>query len=92
MKHYFANQDVVFVGVNSGSTPQQVAAYSKQVNPRTAIIVDTDRSLEKAAGVGEINLQNIYQLVVMSPDGKLHRTGTLDLKKAGEQAAKLARK
>ena len=91
MARYFSRQKVLFVAVNSGNSAAQVAAYAKQVDARTAIIVDTDRSLEKAAGVPEINLENIYQLVVFDPNGKLHQTGTLDMRVAGEKAAELAK-
>src|SRR5206468_2255824 len=35
------------------------------------VVVDSDRSIEKSAGVGTISLENIYQAQMLMPDGKL---------------------
>lgn len=70
-------------------SPEVVADYVKQNKVNLAVIADTDRQLEKLAGVGEISLTNIYQAIIMTPDGQLHRADANNLKATAEAAVKL---
>ena len=63
---------VIFVAVNSGNSPESVADYVKQNKVNLAVIADTDRQLEKLSGFGEISLNNVYQVAIMTPDGQFH--------------------
>ena len=67
----FQGQPVVFVGVNSGNPREAVDQYAQEVSLKWPVIVDTDRSFEKACGVSEISLQNIYQIKVLTAQGTL---------------------
>jgi hypothetical protein len=49
-------------------------------------VVDSSREFEKAAGVNEISLQNIYQLWLLLPDGSLRRGNPSDLEGSANQA------
>lgn len=69
----YADKPVVFIAVNSGNSPAEVSEYANSVRCRWPMIVDVDRSFEKACGVKEISLQNIHQAYYISADGKLHR-------------------
>ena len=87
----FKGQPVIFVAVNSGNSSEAVAKYVKQNKVKLAVIADTDRQLEKLASIGEISLNNIYQTVIMTPDGQLHRADANDLKATAEAAMKLVK-
>ncbi len=67
----FDGQPVLFIGVNSGSARGDIEAYARRNNITWPIILDTDRSIEKVAGVGEISLQNIYQVRLLTATGSL---------------------
>jgi len=87
----YRGKPVVFVAVNSGNSPEAVAEYVKKNKVNLAVIADTDRQLEQFAGVGEISLENIWQAVIMTPDGKLHRANANELKATAKEAMKLVR-
>ena len=70
----FEGQPVVFIAVNSGSGRSTIEDYVRQVKCPWPVLVDPTRAFEKACGVKEINLQNIYQMKYAQPDGTL-RTG-----------------
>lgn len=65
----FDGKPVVFIAINSGNTRGDVQQYAREVQLTWPVIVDSDRSFEKSAEVGEISLQNIYQAMVLLPDG-----------------------
>ena len=65
-----ADDPVLFVGVNSGTEPRQLAAYMDQHGIDWPVIADVDRSFEQASGINEISLQNIHQVKVLTADGK----------------------
>lgn len=65
-----ADDPVLFVGVNSGTAPRQLAAYMDQHGIDWPVIADVDRTFEKASGINEISLQNIHQVKVLTADGK----------------------
>lgn len=46
--------------------------YAKSVGLTWPVIVDENRAFEKAILDKEISLRNIYQLRIVSPDGKVH--------------------
>lgn len=64
-----ADDPVLFVGVNSGTAPRQLAAYMDKQEIDWPVIVDVDRSFEQASGINEISLQNIHQVKVLTADG-----------------------
>jgi|GEM_PF-438022 len=76
----YQDQPVLFVAVNSGNSPAAVGGYLREVGCAWPAIVDLDRSFEKASGVGEISLQNIYQCAIVTPEGQFQRAnvGNLD--------------
>ena len=65
-----ADDPVLFVGVNSGTAPRQLAAYMDQHGIDWPVIADVDRTFEQASGITEISLQNIHQVKVLTADGK----------------------
>jgi len=64
-----ADKPVLFVAVNSGTDPRQLAAYLAKHDIDWPVIVDPDRSFERASGVNEISLQNIHQVKALKSDG-----------------------
>lgn len=87
----YRGKPVIFVAVNSGNSSDAVADYVKQNKVNMAVIADTDRQLEKLAGVGEISLNNIYQAAILTPDGQLHRADASDLNAAAIAAVELVK-
>lgn len=68
----YADKPIAFVAVNSGTPAPLVAQYANSVGLSWPVIVDVDRSFEKAcAVVGEISLKNVAQVAYLTPDGKL---------------------
>ena len=62
--------------MNSGNPKGSVESYAKETKFEWPVLVDEARETEKQAGVGEVSLQNIYQWVVVDPEGKLHKAGS----------------
>ncbi len=52
----YADEPILFVAVNSGSSKQSVEAYAHSVDLTWPIIVDQDRSFEHKADILEISL------------------------------------
>jgi thiol-disulfide isomerase/thioredoxin len=75
----FEGKPVVFIAINSGNSRSAVEQYGREVGLRWPTIVDTDRTLEAAADVGTISLQNIYQAKMLRPDGSLGRASFSDI-------------
>ncbi len=67
----FEGQPVVFIAVNSGTNRSTIENYVRQVKCPWPILLDPTRDFEKACGVKEISLQNIYQARYAQPDGTL---------------------
>jgi thiol-disulfide isomerase/thioredoxin len=82
----FEGQPVAFIGVNSGNPRGTVESYARQVNCTWPIIVDPSREFEKSANVNEINLQNIYQVRLLTATGDLVPGDARDLANAAERA------
>jgi hypothetical protein len=87
----FEGKPVAFIGVNSGNTRADVEAYVRQNRISWPVIVDSDRSLEQAAGVGQVSLQNIWQMALLTPDGRLVQGNSNDFEKAAENLAATAK-
>ncbi len=68
-----AEDPIVFLAVNSGTSPQEVAAYARSVQLNWPVLVDSDRSFERLCNVGEISLQNVMQVAYIKADGQLAR-------------------
>ncbi len=67
----------MFIGVNSGHPVPQVTSYAKGVKTEWAIYADVDRSFETAYLKVVINLQNIYQDMILTPSGQFHSIGDM---------------
>ncbi|MGC3968426.1 MAG: TlpA disulfide reductase family protein [Pirellulales bacterium] len=73
----FTGKPIVFIAVNSGTARRDVQLYVDEVHVTWPVIVDEDRSFEKALGVDPmISLQNIYQATALMPDGRWQDTST----------------
>ena len=71
----FADKPVVFVAVNSGNPRSAVEGYAKSNRFEWPILVDEARETEKQLGF-TISLQNIYQWVLIDPEGKRRNAGS----------------
>lgn len=69
----YADKPVAFVAVNSGTPVPLVAQYARSVQLNWPVIVDLDRSFEKACTVGEISLKNVRQVSYITADGQYRR-------------------
>jgi peroxiredoxin len=78
---------VMLVAVNSGNPPATVARYVRENNLTIPVIVDTTRTLEQAASVGTISLQNIYQAATIGPQGTVRPANAQDLLSSLQEAA-----
>lgn len=82
---------IVFIAVNSGNSRDEVQGYLSELGINWPTIVDQDRSFEKAAGVNEVSLQNIYQMRVLMPDGQLVPGNIGDFEGTATRAAEAAK-
>ena len=73
----FADKPVVFLAVNSGNPRSGVESFAKSTKFEWPILIDEARETEKQLGF-TISLQNIYQTVLVDPEGKLHRIASED--------------
>ncbi len=76
----------MFIGVNSGTAPRQIADYARRVGIPWPIIADTTRALETKAGIPPISLQNIKQAAYITADGQLMRGSWSDVKSTIDRA------
>lgn len=68
----YAGKPVVFIAVNSGNPRPAVEQYLKQCSIPWPTIVDPTREFEKAAGIDNpISLQNIHQMKIITPEGRI---------------------
>ena len=82
---------VVFIAVNSGNTPGQVAQYVAKHNITWPVIVDTDRTFERQLLANPISLQNVTALYIRTPDGKWQTRDSSRLSQAATAASKEGR-
>ncbi len=87
----YAEQPVLFVGVNSGTPRPTLEGYLRRNKITWPILLDADRSFEKASGVGEISLQNIHQIRVLGGDGKFQGIGGFEIDKAADAVVTTAK-
>ena len=66
----YAAEPVLFIGVSSGTSPQQLASYVAQHRIVWPIIVDADRSFERLALGNVIDQDNPYQIRIRAGSGK----------------------
>jgi hypothetical protein len=85
LKKEMQDKPVVLIAVNSGNPKSAVESYAKDVKLEWPILVDEAGETEKAYGF-KISLQNIYQWVIIDPEGKIRPVGADD--KRAEQAIK----
>jgi len=86
----FEGKPVVFIAVNSGTPRPDIQQYVKEVGITWPVLLDFDRSFEKKSGVGEISLQNIYQVRVIDGNGKFGSGAPDNLEATTESALKSA--
>ena len=86
MSKEFADKPIVFIAVNSGTTPAEVAAYAKAQKITWPIIVDTKREFEKNAGVSPLSLRNIKQCSYIAADGTLRVGNWANIRQTAESA------
>jgi hypothetical protein len=87
----FEGRPIVFIAVNSGNPRAAVEQYAREVDLKWPVIVDADRSLEAAAGVGQISLQNIYQMRLILPNGSITNGDWNNIEGSAERALKGAK-
>jgi len=87
----YEGKPIAFIAVNSGNFRPEVASYLQETSVPWPTIVDPLRQFEKICGVNEISLQNIYQAVVITPDGRLRRGDSSNLEGTVESALKDAK-
>ena len=61
--------------MNSGNSKSSVEGYVKSTNFEWPVLVDESRATEKAYGIS-ISLQNIYQWIVVDPEGNSSAVGS----------------
>jgi thiol-disulfide isomerase/thioredoxin len=86
-----ADEPIVFLAVNSGTSPQEVAAYTRSTQLDWPVLVDTDRTFERLCDVGEITLQNVMQVAYIKADGQLTRGRWSDIEGSIQLALKGAK-
>lgn len=87
MSQKYADQPVVFIGVNSGNPRQAVERYAKEVRVPWPIIVDETRQFERNSGLtNEISLQNIWQVRYIDAQGNLQYGDHQNLEQTVEKA------
>ncbi len=83
----FEDKPIVFIAVNSGNGRDDVAAYAREVKLNWPIIVDSSRQFEKASGLSnEISLQNIFQVRLVTADGRMRPGDWQDIAASAEKA------
>jgi len=86
-----ADEPIVFLAVNSGTSPQELDAYTRSTQLNWPVLVDTDRSFERLCDVGEISLQNVMQVAYITADGQLTRGRWSDIEGSIQLALKGAK-
>jgi len=71
LKQQHADDPILFVAVNSGNSRGELEQYARQANVAWPILLDPDRSFEKACKVDEINLDNIMDVMILQANGSL---------------------
>ena len=82
----FQGKPIAFIAVNSGTSRGSVASYLRQNRVTWPTIVDADRSFETRCSVPKVSLENIWQVRIISPDGKMTLGNPGDLQGAAERA------
>ena len=83
----YQGEPIIFIGVNSGTNPKEIASYLRGNDINWPVIADVDRTFEKQAGVGIISLQNIWAARIITGDGKMVAGNANDLAETAERAA-----
>jgi thiol-disulfide isomerase/thioredoxin len=86
----FNGKPVLFVAVNSGTPRPQIEQYVRRNKITWPILLDPDRSFEKASGVNEISLQNIYQSRLLKGDGSFSG-GSFDIAEVADDGLATAK-
>ncbi|MEZ6135025.1 MAG: redoxin domain-containing protein [Pirellulaceae bacterium] len=87
----YADQPVIFVAVSSGTARTELNDYVRDIKLKWPVLVDSQRSFEKQSGVGEISLQNIFQIAYIDGSGKFRQGRWDDLESTVKAALSGAR-
>lgn len=68
-----ADDPLLFVAISSGTQRGEMESYIQKSHVGWPVLLDPDRSFEKACDVGEISLNNIMQFSYITADGSMHR-------------------
>lgn len=68
-----ADKPIVFIGISSGTDRAAMERYVHTNGVAWPVVLDPTRTFEKAAGVGEISLQNIGQYRYVTADGAMRQ-------------------
>lgn len=83
-------EPILFIAVNSGTPRNQLLSYVRTSRINLPILIDEDRSFETACGVPEISLDNIWQLRIITADGKLTTGNVSQLEEVARKALESA--
>lgn len=86
-----ADDPLLFVAVSSGTQRSEMESYVQKSRVGWPVLLDPDRSFEKACDVGEISLNNIMQFSYIAADGSMHRGRWDNPEETVENALKDAR-
>ena len=87
----YENEPILFIAVNSGTSPAAVASYAKKYDVAWPVIVDVDRSFEQSIGMKEIGLQNVTQVKIITADGSMRSGNWSDPKSSVDTALRGAK-
>jgi len=82
----YDGKPILFIAVNSGNSRFEVEQYAREVGLKWPVIVDSTRQFEKACGIREVSLENIYQLGVILPDGHFQEGNANDVPGSADKA------
>ncbi|HZZ72467.1 MAG TPA: redoxin domain-containing protein [Pirellulales bacterium] len=89
MAKKYQDKPIVFIAVNSGAPRSTLEAYVRETGLTWPILVDTSRDFESRSGINPvISLQNVYQLKMLTPDGRLQSGNFEDMEGSIEAALK----
>ncbi len=82
----FEGKPILFIAINSGTLPNELAAYVRESKVTWPVLCDVTRQFEKQSDVGVISLKNIHQAKIINGFGKSQRVNWDDISSAVEKA------
>ena len=71
MAQKYQGKPIFFIAVNSGTLRPEIEQYAREVGAFLPIVIDPTRDYERKCSVGEISLQNISQVKIITADGQM---------------------